>query len=84
MKVQVSIPDELLKKIDAHTTENYLTRSGFLVLATTQYLSSLEVSTAIKSMAISMRKIADNGVVDESTMSKLEDFERLAKMFAEA
>lgn len=83
-KVQISIDDSLLDRIDNYADNNYLTRSGLITLATNQYLNSAEVITAIKDMSVSMRKIADQGSVDEQTMEQLEDFERIAKVLVGA
>lgn len=83
-KVQISIDDSLLDRIDNYADNNYLTRSGLITLATNQYLNSAEVITAIKDMSVSMRKIADQGSIDEQTMEQLEDFERIAKVLVGA
>ena len=84
MKVQMSISDELVKKIDSFCTDNYLTRSGFVSMACAQYLASYELTLVIKEMALCLRKIADTGVVDPDTLRDLEDFERIAKMLVSA
>lgn len=80
MKVQITLDDALMERVDAYADENYMSRSGLLSLAVTQYLNAAEVSKAIKEMALCMRKIADNGTVDHETMEQLEDFERLSKI----
>lgn len=80
MKVQITLDDTLMKRVDAYADENYMSRSGLLSLAVTQYLNAAEVTKVIKEMAVCMRKIADNGTVDHETMEQLEDFERLSKM----
>lgn len=82
MKVQVSIDDELLTRIDNYAEKTYLSRSGLISLACTQFLIQSEVSLAIKDMALTMRKIADTGTLDKDIMVKLEDFERFSKMFS--
>lgn len=79
-KVQISVDDELLKRIDNYSERNYLSRSGLFTLAASQFLNQSEVSSAIKDMAFCMRKIADTGSVDEETQKQLEDFERLAQL----
>ena len=79
-KVQISVDDELLKRIDNYSERNYLSRSGLITLACSQYLNQAEVVTAVKDMALCMRKIADAGTVDEETQKQLEDFERLAQL----
>ena len=82
MKVGITIDDELLKRIDSFADANYMSRSGLLSVAATQYLNALEVQSAIKDMSLAMRKIADTGKIDHESMEQLEDFERLAKLIA--
>lgn len=79
-KVQISVDDELLKRIDNYSDRNYLSRSGLITLACSQYLNQAEVVTAVRDMALCMRKIADSGTVDAETQKQLEDFERLAQL----
>ena len=80
MKVQITLDDALMQRLDAHADENYMSRSGLVSLALTQYLNSADTMKAIGDLAVSMRKIADTGKVDEKTKEELEDFERIAKM----
>lgn len=81
MKVQITLDDALMERVDSYADENYMSRSGLLSLAVTQFLNTAEVTKAVKDMAVSMRKIADTGSIDHETREQLEDFERLAKMF---
>lgn len=83
MKVNITLDDELMQRLDNFADKNYMSRSGLVSLAVTQYLNSNEMILAVKDMALCMRKIADTGVVDHETMEQLEDFERLAKMLRE-
>lgn len=80
MKVQITLDDALMERVDAYADENYMSRSGLLSLAITQFLNASDVTKAIKEMAVCMRKIADTGTVDHDIMEQLEDFERLSKM----
>lgn len=83
MKVQITLDEELIKRIDNYADENYMSRSGLISFACTQFLNSADVSKAIKDMAFCMRKIADSadkGAVTDEMMQELEDFDRLAKM----
>lgn len=79
MKVQLSMNDELVARIDAYAEKNYLTRSGFVSQACTQYLASVEMVQALTGMAKALRQIADVGKVTEEDMRKLEDYERFIK-----
>ncbi len=80
MKLQVSLDDNLVSRIDNYADANYMSRSGFISLATTQFLNQVEMMMLVKDMSLAMRKIADAGNVDHETMEKLEDFERFCKM----
>lgn len=80
MKVNITLNDDLLARIDQYADSNYMSRSGLISLAVTQFLNAADVTTAIKNMALCMRKIADTGTIDHETMEQLEDFERLSKM----
>lgn len=80
MKVQITLDDALIERLDNHADENYMSRSGLVSLAVTQYLNSADTMKAIGEIAICMRKIADTGVIDSKTREELEDFERIAKM----
>ena len=80
MKLTISCDDDLMKRIDDYAQRNYMSRSGLIALAATQYLNSQEMVTAITDMSISMRKIADEGKIDADTEQKLEDFERICKV----
>lgn len=79
MKVNITLDDELMKRVDKYADENYMSRSGLISLAATQFLNASDVTTAIKDMSIAMRKIADKAVVDKETIEALEDMERLSK-----
>lgn len=80
MKVNVTLDDELMQRVDSYADENYMSRSGLLSLACTQFLNAADVTRAIKDMALAMRKIADSGEIDAESKQQLEDFERLSKM----
>lgn len=80
MKVQVSLDDKLMDRVDAYAKSNYMSRSALISLATTEYLNHSDVIIVIKDIGLCMRKIADNGSVDDETLKELEDYERLCKV----
>lgn len=80
MKVNVTLQDELVSRIDNFADENYMSRSGFLTLAAVQFLNTQDTMRLIRDMSLAMRKIADTGTVDSEVMAQLEDFERFSKM----
>lgn len=81
MKVNISLDDKLVERIDSFADNNYMSRSGLISFATTQFLNQADVITAINDISMTMRKIADKGAVDDETIQQLEDFERFCKVF---
>ena len=79
-KVQISIDDKLLDRIDNYADENYISRSGLISMAMCDYLNSKETMRLIKNLGVAVQKIADQGTIDEETMRQIEDFERLCKI----
>jgi len=80
IKVNVTLDEELVRRVDEYAEDNYLNRSSLVSLATTQFLNAADVTKAIRDMAFAMRTIADKGEVDDETRRQLEDFERLSRM----
>lgn len=80
MKVNVTINDDLMKRVDEYAERNYMSRSGLISFATTQFLNGQQLVTAVQEMAVCMRKIADNGTVDDETKQKLQELEIVAKV----
>lgn len=82
VKVNITLDEELLQRIETYADENYLTRSGLITLATSQFLLQAEASRAIVDMSLALRKIAETGTVSDDQLKQLEDFERFARMLA--
>lgn len=79
-KVQISIDDDLMNKIDAYVQENFMSRSGFFSMLANNHFQALEVTNSLKDITLSIRKVAENNEIDAETSKKLEDFERLARV----
>lgn len=80
MKVQISLDDALMSRIDTYADSNYMSRSGLISLACTQFLNSADMIRAVCEMSLAMQKIADKGEVDAETQKQLDDFQRLSSM----
>jgi metal-responsive CopG/Arc/MetJ family transcriptional regulator len=79
MKVGITLDDKLLQRIDDYADENYMSRSGLISLAATQFLNAADVSRAVRDLSLAMQKIAETGDIDEETKRQLDDFSRAAK-----
>lgn len=84
MKVNVTLDDALVERIDAHAKDFYMSRSGLVSIACAQYLNAYEGMRIMQDMALSFQKIADSGAVDDDTLAELEDLNRALKMLTVA
>jgi len=80
MKINITMNDELLERLDKHAKEQYTTRSGLIAHACTQYLNQLESMQMIRMMSRAMQRIAESGTIDEETKQQLEDLDRMIKL----
>ena len=79
-KINISINDDLLNRIDKFSENNYLSRSGLIGLACNQYLLEQEAQSLFRSMNLVLSKIADMGCIDEDTQKKLDDIMRVCSL----
>ena len=80
-KINISIDDDLLTRLDSYADDNYLTRSGLIAIALNNYLTQKEAISAVKKLAIAFEQIAAAGKIDEVTMKQLSDFSKCANFF---
>lgn len=80
VKFNISADENLIARADAYAEKNYMTRSGLVSLALTQFLNQNDIVQAVQDIAFYMRKIADNQTLSDEEMNELKDFETLAKM----
>lgn len=83
MKVQISLDDKLVERLDNYASNNYMSRSGLISFACNQYLNQAEVIVALTDISLAIQKVADKGVLDNETREQLQDFERLCKLFTQ-
>lgn len=79
MKVQISLDDKLMERIDSYADENYMTRSGLVSFACTQFLNQNDALRAVKEIVVILQKVADEGKLDDDTLRQMEDIERILK-----
>ena len=56
MKVNITVNDELMKRIDDYAEQNYLSRSGLFTLSATQYLNGVQMMAAIQEISVCNRQ----------------------------
>ena len=83
-KINISIDDDLLEKIDTLADENYTSRSGFISMGMNEFVKQKEVIQAVKSMSASMAKIATIGTIDDETLKELEAIQTICGIMTNA
>lgn len=72
-KVNITVPESLLNRIDDFTKETGISRSSLMSIATTHYLDSLQAAPAINQM---LKTLADtlagtqNGTLEDNIANK--------------
>lgn len=77
MRVNMTLNDELLERIDNYAKSNYMSRSSVVSFACNQFLVANELQSLMVDMKRALQKIADCGTVSEEQMKELEKFEML-------
>lgn len=81
MKVNITLNDELLARVDEFAKENYMTRSGLTSVALTQYLAQQECIEVVKRVALLMEKMADKENCSQEDLARLETYEQFLELY---
>lgn len=81
MKINISIDDALIQRVDAYADANYMSRSGFISLACAQYLNQNEALISLAEMANSFRKMAETGSITDEDRKNLLYLETLVSSY---
>lgn len=76
-KLQITLSEGLLEKVDGYVHNHYMTRSGLIAVALDEYLSSREALSAMKNMAATLENIARQGSVDDQSLRELELYKEM-------
>lgn len=79
-KVQISIDDELLNKVDKFAETMYMSRSGFISYSCAQIINTNAAMVAITDVSLALKKIAESGQMTLEDKQRLDDFERVVKL----
>lgn len=81
MRVNLNIPDELVKRLDEYAKANYTSRSSVMCQACDQYLDAKAVTGLMQQLVDVMHKISDNNnECDEDSLKQIQEMEAMLKM----
>lgn len=81
MKINISIDDALLQRVDAYADANYMSRSGFISLACAQFLNQNEALISLGEMANAFRKMVETGTITDEDRKNLLYLETLVSSY---
>lgn len=79
VKIQLTLKDDLVKKMDEVVARTYGTRTSFITMAIVNEIAKNEMSGAMDSLSGVMRSILEKGEVDPEDAEKLKAFSALAE-----
>lgn len=82
VKVNVTIDEGLLERIDEYAEDNFISRSVLVQLATSQFLTANEATKALVEISLALKKIAQSGSFSEADLRQLQGLEQLAIMLS--
>ena len=87
VRINITIQDDLLEKVDAYTASNAMTRSGLIQLALSQYLQAQEMLPNLNNAfalmgSLAKRAATEGGVNTEEFNSELAALEQCQKQLA--
>jgi hypothetical protein len=79
VKVQVSIPAPIMNRVDDYVKSTGINRSSFTAMAMLDYLNKVDCVAAVRSVALSIKRVADGRELTDEDIQKLKDFQVLAE-----
>jgi metal-responsive CopG/Arc/MetJ family transcriptional regulator len=83
-KVQISIDDDLLVKVDDYCKKNCITRSGFISMMCSQWLQKEELTKTLNILQGAMLKVTEGKDLPPEQQQEIDDYMRLVSMFNQA
>lgn len=81
IKVQITLEEDLLNQVDDYCDKNYMNRSWLISQSLVKVLNEQKVIDSLANISVSIRSVAETGVLDEDTKREFEKFEALCKIF---
>lgn len=80
MRINMTMNDELLRRVDRYAELNYMNRSNVVSVACNQFLITCEMQTLIIDVKRAIQKIAEVGTISDEDQKVFAEFAVLAKM----
>lgn len=81
-KVNISVPIELLERIDEFADENYISRTAVFCMATNQYLVAAEMQKMFKELTKVFKKLQTSNEIDDELREKMDELEDVCQVLS--
>lgn len=81
MRIQISIDDDLLERIDKFAVKNFMTRSALLQQSALSYIQSREFLSLLPDMSMTLKNIAAKEDLSDEDSKQIKDMENVVSMF---
>ena len=79
-KTTLTFPPELMDRIDAYCRSHYLTRSGFVQMASVNFLDAHDMASAMQELVKIVKELSDKA--DNPDPEQLAQLDEIQKMFS--
>lgn len=80
MRVNMTLNNELLERIDNYAKSNYMNRSSVVSFACNQFLISNELQSLLVDMKRALQTIANKETITDEQLKELEKFENICDL----
>lgn len=80
MRVNINVPDELVKRLDEYAKANYTSRSSVMCQACDQYLTAKMMTSLMSELLSVMKDISSKKELSEEDLKSLSEMEAVVKM----
>ena len=79
MKFSISMPDELVEKLDILAKENFCSRSGLITIAAREYVANQEAKKVLPALTDAIRSAAAGRALSEDEQRMIDAFSLLSQ-----
>lgn len=77
-KINITIDDELLKKVEAYCEANYQTKSGFFSQCAIEKIQAMESLNVLSEITNVLEKVVKEENIDNNTQKEIDDLVNLS------
>lgn len=73
MRINVTMPEDLISRLDEYAQENHVSRSALICMASSQFLMAHEMRSTLREIKNAMKSIAETKDLTEEQSKQMDD-----------